>query len=117
MRAPLMLIVALVVGLSLHSDPGYAQANKKKAAGNSQPAHTVQGTAQLAGENGKIGVTYTLGKSSPYNFTLLDARYSASRVVIGGDTAMPKADEKLLVVDFTVQNPQKVNRGFDSTVI
>lgn len=67
----------------------------------------VAGTAQMAGGEGVLGKTYTLGKQSPLNFTLKSAEYSVARVSMGNDIYAPKADEKLLILRFTVQNPQK----------
>ncbi|MFC4453922.1 hypothetical protein [Deinococcus sonorensis] len=67
----------------------------------------VQGTRQLDGQNARVGQTFTVGKGSPLNFTLRSAEYSAGRLVIGGNVYYPKADEKLLILHYTVQNPQK----------
>ncbi|WP_019587628.1 DUF4352 domain-containing protein [Deinococcus apachensis] len=75
---------------------------------STRPAQpVVQGTRQLDGQNAKVGQTFTLGKGSPLNFTLKSAEYSTRRVVIGGNVYYPKADEKLLILHYTVQNPQK----------
>ncbi|GGO30406.1 hypothetical protein [Deinococcus humi] len=72
------------------------------------PTRVVQGTTQLAGDVGVIGKTFTLGKGSDaINFTLTGAEFSASRVTIGEDVYIPKADEKLLILRYTVHNPQK----------
>lgn len=67
----------------------------------------VQGTTQLDGNAAKIGQTFTLGKASPVNFTLISAEYATGRVAIGGTLVVPKADEKLLVLRFTAHNPTK----------
>jgi len=67
----------------------------------------VQGTTQLAGEQGKLGITYTIGKSGPINFTLRSAEYTVGRVSTGEHRILPSAQEKTLVLHFTVQNPQK----------
>ncbi|WP_019587832.1 hypothetical protein [Deinococcus apachensis] len=77
------------------------------AAHAAAPTRVVQGTTQLAGVAAKLGQTFTLGKGSPLNFTLLKAEYSVGRVVIGKTVYFPKAAEKLLVLHFTVHNPQK----------
>lgn len=67
----------------------------------------VAGTTQLAGGEGELGKTYTLGKRDPLNFTLRSAEFTVSRVTIGTTVYAPKAGEKLLVLHYTVQNPQK----------
>lgn len=65
----------------------------------------VLGTTQLPGDFGKLGTTYTIGKSSPINFTLKSADYSVVPVTIGNNSWVPKADEKVLVLHYTVHNP------------
>lgn len=74
------------------------------------------GTAQLAGDNGELGKVYTLGKASPLYFSLKKAEYTVSQVSVGDQTVTPTVDEKLLVLHFTVQNPQKTEQyvRFDS---
>lgn len=73
----------------------------------------VLGTKQLPGEFGKFGTTYTIGKDLPFNFTLLSAEYRVDRF-LGDDGSgimgwMPKKDEKLLVLKYSVQNPNKTD--------
>lgn len=69
----------------------------------------VLGTKQLPGDFGKIGTTYTIGKDLPLNFTMIGLEYKLDRFI--GDNGsgiegwMPRKDEKLLVVKYTVQNP------------
>jgi hypothetical protein len=65
----------------------------------------VLGTTQLPGDFGKVGTTYTIGKTEPINFTLRSAEYSATPFTIDGNTWVPRADQKLLVLHFTVHNP------------
>ncbi|MFC4456150.1 hypothetical protein [Deinococcus sonorensis] len=67
----------------------------------------VQGTQQLDGQNAQVGQTFTIGKQSPLNFTLRSAEYSTGRMLFGDTITFPKADEKLLILHYTVQNPQK----------
>ncbi len=68
----------------------------------------VQGTTQLAGGEGVIGKTYSLGKTTnAVNFTLTSAEYSLTPVTMGTNVYAPKAKEKLLILHYTVQNPQK----------
>jgi Domain of unknown function (DUF4352) len=72
----------------------------------------LQGTSQLAGGEGAIGKTYSLGKTdNALNFTLTSAEYSLMPVTMGTTVYAPKANEKLLVLHYTVQNPQKRDVG------
>ncbi|MHB9107431.1 MAG: DUF4352 domain-containing protein [Armatimonadota bacterium] len=63
-------------------------------------------SAQLAGDNGELNKIYSLVKSNPIHFSLLSAEYTTTPFTIGTNYYVPKADEKLLVLHFTVQNPQ-----------
>lgn len=68
----------------------------------------VQGTTQLAGGEGALGKTYSLGKTdNALNFTLRSAEYSLAPVTVGTSVYSARAGEKLLVLRYTVQNPQK----------
>ena len=74
--------------------------------GNAAASTPTQGTTQLAGGQGEIGKSYTLGKNSPINFTLKSAEFSVLRYTLG-DLVAPKFNQKILVLRFTVQNPSK----------
>jgi hypothetical protein len=81
-----------------------------------------QGTSQLAGEWGEFGKSYTIGKSSPMNFTLRSAEFTCGRLRFSDAVHYPKANEKLLVLHYTLQNPQSSERGvswstFDFTAV
>ncbi|MDR3687780.1 MAG: hypothetical protein P4L46_00255, partial [Fimbriimonas sp.] len=70
----------------------------------------VKGTPQIAGDNGKVGVTYTIGKGAwAINFTLLSAEYSTARILDGNDIVWPQNTEKFLVLHYTLQNPNPTN--------
>jgi hypothetical protein len=72
----------------------------------------VQGTSQLAGGEGVIGKTYSLGKSiNALNFTMTGLEYSLLPVTMDNYVYAPKAKEKLLVLRYTIQNPQKAELG------
>ena len=108
-----------IIGLSLLCDASSgleAQVKSKKKPAKKQaktankPALkpgglVVLGTKQLPGEFGKFGTTYTIGKGRPLNFTLTSADYRVERLNIGTSTYYPKANEKLLVLHYTVHNP------------
>ena len=76
-------------------------------------ATIVLGTTQLPGDFGVIGKTYTMGKAYPINFTLTGAEYTVKPFTAGNSTYVPKADEKLLVLRFTVQNPNPRDLSYD----
>ncbi len=73
----------------------------------------VKGAVQMAGDNGQIGTTYTIGATGPLNFTLNSAEFTATRALFGEATIAPKSDEKLLLLKGTIHNPNKDLTGFD----
>lgn len=78
-----------------------------KAPAKAPEKQPIKGAVQKAGDDGQIGVTYTIGDNGPINFTLNSAEFRASRVIMGEATIAPKADEKLLVLNATIHNPNK----------
>lgn len=70
----------------------------------------------MAGDKGEFGQAYMLGvKNDELVFTLKSAEYSVHRMEIGNDApqmAVPKGDEKLLVLHFSAQNPQKSDMDY-----
>lgn len=106
MRKALLPLIS--ISLLLTTLPAVAQ---KKPAANTP---VVLGTKQLPGQFGKIGTTYTIGKESPLNFTLVSAEYRADRFIgenFSQETQnfVPPKGRKLLVLKYTVQNPNKVD--------
>lgn len=96
---------AKALGVSLSFDKAK---NQYVIVSTGQAAQTeVAGTTQLAGGEGELGKTYTLGKNNPLNFTLRSVEYTVNRVTVRDMIYAPKADEKLLVLHYTVQNPTK----------
>ena len=76
----------------------------------------VKGTTQLAGDDAQPRMTYTLGAGGQsLNFTLDSAEFSVARVNQGNSVYAPRADEKLLVLNLTVQNPNKTEYFFDGS--
>ncbi len=72
------------------------------------PVNTgVAGTQQLSGGVGVFNQAATLGKESPLNFTLRSLEYQFGRIAIGQNVWEANSKQKLLLVRFTVQNPQK----------
>jgi hypothetical protein len=77
-------------------------------AGASTPSNSgAAGTQQLAGGVGAIGKAVTVGKQSPLNFTLRSLEYKMGRIAIGREVYQSSAKQKLLLMRFTAQNPQK----------
>lgn len=70
------------------------------------------GTPQLPGDNGQIGQVYKLRNASPVYFRLNSAEYTVSQVPFSKAIIIPQADEKLLVLHFSVQNPQNTEQLF-----
>ncbi len=64
-------------------------------------------TIQLAGNNGVFGTVYKIKNDSPLYFRLKSAEYTTDQVSIGDTLYVPTAEEKLLVLHFTIQNPLK----------
>lgn len=73
----------------------------------------VLGTNQLPGDFGQFGQTYTIGKHSPLNFTLVSAEYMVGRYSAGSETIVPSEGQKLLVLHYTVHNPTPEPQDFD----
>ena len=79
------------------------------SSGQSTTGAGAAGTAEIAGDNGELGKIYTLRKDNPLYFCLKSADYTTNQVVIGDSLYVPAAEEKLLLLHFTVQNPQKTD--------
>jgi hypothetical protein len=95
--------------------PVFAQGKKPAA---KPPTKTgVKSATQMAGDNGQIGQNYMIGgKGDELVFTLTGAEYIVSRVQVGVDNpdqAIPKGDEKVLLLRYSVQNPQKSDIDFN----
>jgi hypothetical protein len=93
---------ALTILLMLGNNLAYAQPVKKTAL-KPPPEQGVRGATPLAGDVGQLGVTYTL-PDCPWNFTLKSADFSVGRVIIGSNVYAPQADQKLLVLRYSMQN-------------
>lgn len=77
----------------------------------------VLGTNQMAGDNGKFGTTYTIGQRNPINITLTDAKFSVERFNVGTRSYAPAKDEKLLILTFTVHNPNPAITHYDGSTL
>jgi hypothetical protein len=101
---PLMVASPLQAASSKKPAPKKASPKKAKPAPTSPP-RIVKGTVQMAGDNGQIGITYTIGKEDPLNLTLNSAEFTVEPVRMGTNTYAPAADQKLLLLKYTIQNP------------
>lgn len=74
---------------------------------NNPKNKATKGTTQLKGanDNPMFGYTYTLGKTAPINITVDGAEYTVDQLSIGNVTHTTNADEKLLVLHYTLHNP------------
>ncbi len=105
-RLALVLAILLVGALNL----GFAQKASKPPVKKNKPARA--GTAQLPGDNGKLGVVYAMGPKGDQLFFKLESAALETRAAFVENTLVAKANEKLLVLTFTVQNPQNAETLF-----
>src|ERR1044072_7807961 len=106
----LTLALAAIMAIAIAG----AQTNKPKT--QTKPAEEkriVLGTNQMAGENGKFNLAYTIGVQNPVNVTMLDAQFSVVRFNVNSTAYAPDKDEKLLVLTFWIHNPNKEITRFD----
>ncbi len=96
------MTLALAAVLALGA--AYGQSKSQKPA-QKEPGRIVLGTDQMKGDNGKFGLTYTIGQKSPMNITLTDAQWSVERFNIGANSYAPTKGEKLLILTYTIHNP------------
>ncbi|HEX8237127.1 MAG TPA: DUF4352 domain-containing protein [Abditibacteriaceae bacterium] len=117
---PLMLLPVLGTSMidATHAAPAKkAAVARKPAARQPKLIREVLGTEQLQGYEGAPGETFTIGKQMPLNFTLRQAEYSVNRANIGGNAHFPRGDEKLLILHYTVQNPQSKAFNYSSNYL
>lgn len=103
-------VAAATVAKNLGGAATYDKAKKIITITLSLPQSAVKGTTQLAGDQAMPGQAYTLGTTSPINFTLNSAEYTATRVRFSGTVFYPSREEKMLLLRFTLQNPQSVEQ-------
>lgn len=104
--ALLAILVLLAAGAQAPALAGSAA--KRPAARKAAPKRPpVRGTTQFSGDQARLGQTYTLGKEWPMNIAVNSLRYSVERLAIGERVYVPKADEKLLIIEYKFHNPVK----------
>jgi hypothetical protein len=101
------LLASTVFAAGSTKTPSKTPAKTTKTPAKMPQKQPIKGAVQMAGDNGQIGVTYTIGDTGALNFTLNSAEYRASRVIMGEATIAPTIDEKLLVLNATIHNPNK----------
>jgi|GEM_PF-2738726 len=88
--------------------------------GKTQPKteqRVVKGTTQLAGDDGKVGVTYTIGQQDPLNITLVSAEYRVGPWTVDGYNSAPPAEQKMLLLTYTIHNPNKSELNYNSSTL
>ena len=103
---PTVLVVSFVMGSVMVA--GAAATTVKKPV---EGPIVVKGTTQLPGPDATIGKTYTIGKADPINFTVRSAEFTVGQTRFGSNLAIPDASEKVLVLHYTLQNPNKYDRN------
>jgi hypothetical protein len=117
LSAAMLLLPGLLCLTSIN--PASAQGKKPTVKPPTKPATQtgVKSATQMAGDNGQLGQNYMVGaKGEELVFTLTSAEYTVARTMVGGDPsemAVPKGDEKVLLLRFSVQNPQKVDLDYN----
>lgn len=79
------------------------------------PAVQAEEAQQMEGIWGEIGKLYTIDTAYPIAFQLDSAEYTVAPVRVGAGHIECGAAEKILRVNFTVQNPGKATRKFNQT--
>jgi hypothetical protein len=106
-----MSLVAIAASILLSQGGQKPKTNPPKP---SQTAPTL-GTVQLPGDNGKVGVTYQLGaKGRELHFTL-DSATVGMNFSAPEDSLVAGENQRILILNFTVQNPQKEEIGLSAT--
>lgn len=115
MRKRLLAILILSMTLCVAMTASAAKP-KPKPKPKPAPKKVAAPSVQLAGDKGVFGTVYSLRKDTPLYFRLKSAEYTTDQIAMGDTLYVPKSDEKLLVLHFTVQNPQKTEQfvRFDS---
>lgn len=110
--------VTTLLALSLaFATMGNAQTTKTQKPTTKPENKATKGTVQMAGDNGKLNTTYTIGKVDSINITITDVRFSVSREITGNAVVSSNKDEKLMVIDFTAHNPNKEPLQFNGSVL
>lgn len=96
---------------------GNAQTSKTQKPTTKPENKATKGTVQMAGDNGKLNTTYTIGRVDSINITVTDIRFSISREIVGNNVYSANKDEKLMVIDFVAHNPNKAPIQFNGSVL
>lgn len=104
-----VLAIASILAIGFLPEVGVGQAKPKPKTNPPKPAATAptKGTVQMPGDNGKVGVTYQLGAKGDELHVTLDSAELATRFNVMEDTYVARANQRLLVLTYTVHNPQK----------
>jgi hypothetical protein len=106
-----LTIIGSLAAFAVVTVPALSATKPKPKAKPSTTNKATLGTTQLAGENAKLGVTYTLGKANPINITLDKVEYTLEPVLFGKVPIWPKKNEKIMLVHYTLHNPNHRDFG------
>lgn len=109
MSSVLTRITIALAAITVAASAVAAPKPKAKPAAKPKPPskRVVLGTKQLSGDKAELGQVYTLGKQYPMNITLNSVEYTTDRVRVGQGVKIPGADEKFMVLHYTLHNPRK----------
>lgn len=71
------------------------------------PAETSDSSALTPTDDCQIGQKYRVGNENPINLTVNRIEYTVGRLKTGSGYSHPGADEKFMILHYTLQNPQK----------
>lgn len=108
MRYRVATATVAVLGLVITS-VAIAQNRPQPTRPKPQPPRTnpTLGTAQLPGDNGKVGTTYQLGAKGQELHFILNSAVVAQRFPVKDATHVAKKEQRLLILTCTAHNPQK----------
>ncbi len=109
-----MLLSLVVVPFLIVGAGNQTKAKQKpKPPAKKQTTAPIKGTVQLAGDKGKLGITYQIGNVGDELHFTLDSAEVALRCKTVEDNILASHPDKLLILNYTVQNPNKREVSFD----
>lgn len=106
MKTPMLLAALAAASVVVaQTKPAAKPTQKPKPAAQTPTARPLLGTAQLPGDDGKLNQAYTMGTRGKLNFTLTGVRYTKVRWNVEGNSTAPGREEKLMILSFSIQNP------------
>lgn len=103
-----LCLVALVAPCAIAQKGGGQKPKPKPPVKKPETKLGAIGTAQLPGEWCEFGKAYTLGKDPKLNINLTSVEYVATHFIIDKEFINPDEESKLLVVKYTIHNPNPI---------